>query len=204
MQATKASVLLLTFNQEHYVAEALQSLLAQKYEQLEVVISDDASQDDTWALICKIVAEYQGEKRIVLNRNESNLGVVGNYFRAFSLSAGDVIFTAAGDDISLPDRCGDCIKFWSDAHCKDDLVATDAFDMLESGEVVGLKRTDELESWDFARWSVRRPFMFGASHMMTRRLLSLAELDSRLPFEDQSLLFRSMLMGEPGDYPPPW
>ena len=190
-----ASVLLLTYNQEQFVQEALQSLLDQDYDDLEIVVSDDGSKDGTWALIDEIAKQYSGPKKIVLNRNPNNLGVVGNYFKAFALSSGELLFTAAGDDISMPTRCSECIKLWAKNDNRPDLIAADGYDMLLDGRVIGIKATDDLQSWNVKRWHEKRPYMFGASHMMTRRLLALRPLNPGLPVEDQNLIIRAIMMG---------
>jgi glycosyltransferase involved in cell wall biosynthesis len=195
MGPVRASVILLTYNQEAFVEEALRSLLDQDYDNLEIVVSDDGSVDATWRVIRQIVASYRGNKKIILNQNERNIGIVGNYFKAFTFTTGDVIFTAAGDDVSLPNRCSACINTWIGADRIVDLIAADGYDMLLTGEVAGLKETDELSKWTFQAWTERRPFMFGASHMMTRRLLMLRTLDPRLPVEDQNLVARALMMG---------
>jgi glycosyltransferase involved in cell wall biosynthesis len=190
-----ASVLLLTYNQERFVAQSLHSLLDQDIANLEIIVSDDKSSDNTWSIIKKIALEYTGNKTIVLNRNTNNLGVVNNFFKAFELSQGEVLFTAAGDDISLPTRCSASISLWVNAEKKPDLVATDAFDMSIDGDILGIKQTDNLHNWDLKKWTLCRPFIFGASQMTTRRLLNLGGLDPLLPYEDQCLLFRALLMG---------
>lgn len=195
MLPIKASVLLLTYNQEAFVAEALQSLLEQDYESLEIVVSDDCSQDATWRVVEQTVAAYQGAKKVVLNRNSQNLGVADNYNKAFSLASGDVIFSAAGDDISLKSRCSDCISTWCESGRRADLVATDAWDMTLQGEVLAVKVIDELGEWNVERWFEQRPYHFGASHMLTRRLLELGLLQKGLSAEDQCLVFRALLMG---------
>jgi hypothetical protein len=76
-----------------------------------------------------------------------------------------------------------------------DLVATDAFDMTLDGEIVGYKAIDDLQQWDLSKWFLHRPYHFGASHMMTRRLLELNTLHPKLNAEDQCLMFRALLMG---------
>lgn len=195
MQVVFASVLLLTYNQESFVRDALQSLLNQNHDMLEIVVSDDCSSDSTWEIVCKISQNYIGPKTIVLNRNPTNLGIVGNYFKAFGLSKGELIFTAAGDDASLSSRCSDCIKVWQQSGQRVDLIAADAFDMHLNGDVIGQKKTDELSNWTFEKWAKKRPFMFGASQMMTRRLLALRELSPALQVEDQNLVARALLMG---------
>ena len=45
------SLVLVSFNQQKYVREAVESALAQDYDNLEIVISDDCSRDKTWEII---------------------------------------------------------------------------------------------------------------------------------------------------------
>lgn len=189
----KASILLLTYNQEKFVADALNSILDQDYENLEIIISDDNSQDQTWGIIQDIVSNHPRKNQIILNKNTENLGVVGNYYKAFNLSSGHLIFTAAGDDISLPNRCSSCIDFWM-KNGEPDLVAADGFDMSIDGINLGIKKTDPLEKWDLEMWHKKRPYFFGASHMMTRKLISLNTLDHNLPYEDQCFVLRGILL----------
>lgn len=190
-----ASIILLTYNQEQFVEEAFLSLLNQDLDNIEIVVSDDCSSDATWTIIQAIAKDYQGPKKIILSCNPINLGIVGNYAAALKQSSGDLIFMAAGDDISLPGRCSKTIHFWCDTQRKYDLVATDAFDMAYDGKILGSKENEDLESWTINKWFERRPFFFGASHMVTRKLLSVAPLNNQLPYEDQCLVLRAMLMG---------
>lgn len=189
----KASVLLLTFNQKLYIKDALNSILSQDYENLEIIVSDDQSKDGTWEIIQQIIADHPRRKQVILNKNEKNMGVVGNYNKAFSLSSGDVIFTAAGDDISLPNRCSACIDFWL-LNDKPHLIAADGYDMSFDGENLGLKKTDDLDKWNLERWSKKRPYFFGASHMMSRQLIEINTLDIKLPYEDQCFFLRGLLL----------
>ncbi len=195
MQVVFASVLLLTYNQERYVKEALVCLLEQDYENLEIIVSDDCSTDNTWLLINEVLRGYQGNKKVVINQNLTNLGIVANYMKAFELSTGELIFTAAGDDVSNHNRCSTCIQLWHESGQKIDLIAADAYDMLEGGEVVGVKATDALELWTIEKWVHDRPYVFGASHMMSRRLVGLRPLAPSLAVEDQCFVARALMMG---------
>ena len=191
----RASILLLTYNQEDFVEDALQSLVSQDITDLEIVVSDDKSCDNTWEIIKLFASQYKGTKTLILNRNAINLGVVGNYFKAFSLASGDLLFTAAGDDISLSTRCSSSIAYWEQFGGKADLVAADAYDIHLDGTILRTKKTDDLHDWDLRKWIVKRPYIFGASHMVTRRLLNAGHLNPLLPYEDQCLMFRALLMG---------
>ena len=195
MTAVSASVVFLTYNQEAFVQEAFQSLLDQDCEDLEIVISDDASTDGTWDILQKMVKTYEGGKRLLLNRNQVNLGVVGNYLKAFEFSSGEVIFTAAGDDVSLRNRCSACMAHWVALEKKPDLIAADGYDMTLEGQILGIKKTDDLQGWSLLHWARARPYIYGASHMMTRRLIGVSPLDPQLAYEDQCFVFRAMLMG---------
>jgi glycosyltransferase involved in cell wall biosynthesis len=195
MAAPSASVILLTYNQAGLVQEALSSLLNQDIDDLEIIVSDDCSSDATWDNVLKVAESYTGSKKVILSRNTTNLGIIANYASAFKKSSSELIFMAAGDDISIPNRCSQSIQFWIDTQKKYDLVAADAFDMACNGTILGRKDNSELQIWTIEKWFQRRPFFFGASQMVTRKLLELAPLDHHLPYEDQCLVFRAILMG---------
>jgi glycosyltransferase involved in cell wall biosynthesis len=195
MTHVRASVVLLTYNQEAFVQEALQSLLDQDYDDLEIVVSDDASKDGTWRVVTEMAAHYKGPKRLLLHQNATNIGLTANYEVAFALTTGDVVFSAAGDDVSTPDRCSACVALWLANDRVPDFIATDAYDMALDGEVLGVKCMDELKGLTLEQWAVKRPYQFGASHMLTRRLLALNPLTANVPAEDQCFVVRAVLMG---------
>jgi glycosyltransferase involved in cell wall biosynthesis len=193
--AIPVSVILLTYQQQAYVRESLRSLLQQDYPNLQIVISDDASKDNTWAVIEETVQEISSHARIVFQRNRANLGLVGNYNQAACLCDGELVFSAAGDDISELNRISSCVDLWLATGQKFDLIATDLFDMAPNGETLGVKAIDDLHSWSWQRWIHQRPYHVGASHMVTRRMLAIQPLNPQAAMEDQCLLFRALLMG---------
>ena len=187
---------MLSYNQEAYIESALISLLQQDLDNLEIVISDDASSDKTVQVINKVLSDFKTKKRIKLSVNQKNIGIVANLSRALELASGELIFIAGGDDISKNTRCSDCYRFWVESGAKYDLVATDGYDMSKDGVNLGVKITDNLEEWTLEKWHQdSRPYFFGASHMVTKRLISLERLDSFLPFEDQVYVHRALMMG---------
>ncbi|MDP3190360.1 glycosyltransferase [Rhodoferax sp.] len=95
---------LFSYNQEMYIREAVESALAQTYEPLEIIISDDCSTDRTFDIIQEVVRSYRGYHRVVTVKNEENLGVLTHVLRRGSEALGEFIIMAAGDDISLPNR----------------------------------------------------------------------------------------------------
>jgi glycosyltransferase involved in cell wall biosynthesis len=100
----KYSFVLLAYNQQDFIAEAVSAALAQEGLAIEIVLSDDCSTDRTFEIMKEIVADYRGPHQVLLNRNDNNLGVVAHIRKANAMSTGDVLIAASGDDISRPDR----------------------------------------------------------------------------------------------------
>jgi hypothetical protein len=86
------------FNQERYVRQAISSCLAQTFGDIEVIVVDDGSTDDTLAEIRTI-----DDPRLTVIHQE-NGGPSAAVNRAFSASRGDYLALFAGDDINEPDR----------------------------------------------------------------------------------------------------
>lgn len=83
------------FNQASVVAAAIESAMAQDYPNLEIVISDDCSSDNTR----EVVAKYLSDNRIKYYRNEKNIGRVCNYKKTiFEYATGDWVLNIDGDD----------------------------------------------------------------------------------------------------------
>ncbi len=90
------SIAMCTYNGEKFIKEQLDSILSQTYTQLELIITDDKSSDNT----ISIIKEYQkNDSRITLYENEINLGFLKNFEKSISLCTGDYITLADQDDI---------------------------------------------------------------------------------------------------------
>jgi glycosyltransferase involved in cell wall biosynthesis len=103
----RVSIGLPVYNGENFIHEALESLLAQTFDGLEVIISDNASTDNT-EQICRAFAER--DNRVRYQRNEKNIGASGNYERVFQLASGEYFKWAAHDDICLPNFLARCVE----------------------------------------------------------------------------------------------
>lgn len=94
-QYPKVSVMIPTYNQENYIAQAIESVLMQDYENLEIIISDDCSTDKTG----EIAQKYASDSRVRYIRNTRNLGRVGNYRNTLlKHTTGEWIVNLDGDD----------------------------------------------------------------------------------------------------------
>lgn len=95
--APLVTVITVTYNSAKYVASAVESILCQSYENLELVICDDCSADTTW----EIVQSYQ-DPRIRAFRNPRNIGEYANRNQALGLAKGKYVIYIDGDDIIYP------------------------------------------------------------------------------------------------------
>lgn len=103
---------IVTYNQEAFIADAVKGALAQDYPNMEIIISDDCSTDNTWSIIQDTIANYSGDKKIRLNRNVRNIGIREHINKIlYELAKGEIIVFAAGDDISLPSRTSVGVSF---------------------------------------------------------------------------------------------
>ncbi len=103
--APSVSVGLPVFNGAAYVAEAIDSILNQKYEDFELVIQDNASTDQTEE-ICR--AYVTKNSRVSYFRNLHNIGAASNYNLAFQRARGRYFKWIAHDDICSPDFLQTC------------------------------------------------------------------------------------------------
>ncbi len=95
------SIAMATYNGEKYLAEQLDSILAQTVQDFELVICDDCSTDGT----VRILEEYmQKDSRIKVFVNKENLGFVKNFEKAIKLCSGEYIALSDQDDVWLPEH----------------------------------------------------------------------------------------------------
>jgi len=95
------------FNGERYLAEALDSILAQTFSDFEVIISDNASSDRTGEICSAYAAK---DCRVRYNRNYDNLGAAKNFNLVFELARGEYFKWASHDDMIGPDVLAKCVE----------------------------------------------------------------------------------------------
>src|SRR5262249_29917335 len=95
----KVSVVMSAFNAEAFIEEAIISILSQTYENVELVIADDGSMDNTRRVLDRLT-----DRRIRRYDNKENLGYLRTRNRLFRLTTGEFVTLQDADDISLPNR----------------------------------------------------------------------------------------------------
>ncbi len=191
------SILLVAYNQERFVADAVRGALAQTWEPTEILISDDASTDGTYAAIESAVRGYGGPHQVTVRRNEINEGISAHLSRLAAMACGELLFVAAGDDISVPERCERVVRFWLAHGKQNDLIATDLIDMDDAGVLHGRIAPDDLGAYrSLPEWAAKRPYVVGAAHAWSRRLFDrFGSMMAGAAAEDQIMTFRAIVSG---------
>ncbi|WP_088833320.1 glycosyltransferase [Paenibacillus tyrfis] len=97
----KVSVLIPTYNRPEYLEQALYSVLQQTYKNIEIIISDDSTNDETRQLIETYTKNHQ---HIFYHKNGSNLGQFENDLKCIELATGEYISFLMDDDLFHPEK----------------------------------------------------------------------------------------------------
>ena len=104
--------LMLSFNSRDYVRSALNAAFEQSHNNLEIIVADDCSADDTCELVKRMFSEYTGSKKCRLIENSENKCTLNNFISATESASGELIVVSAFDDISKPNRVSEIVKQW--------------------------------------------------------------------------------------------
>ncbi len=124
----KVSILIPSYNQVEFIEDAILSAINQTYENIEVVVCDDASTDNTWNKINNIKCS-----KLKKYRNIKNIGRVANYRKLlYELCSGDYAINLDGDDYFLD------MNYIKNAVA---LIEKNNLDLVFSNQVVGFKNS---------------------------------------------------------------
>ena len=95
MTVPLVSIALPVYNGEKWLEQAIRTLIKQSYENLEIIIADDCSSDNSQKICEKFASRYS---QITFIKNETNLGAQGNFRKILHLCSGKYITYACQDD----------------------------------------------------------------------------------------------------------
>ena len=98
MAIPQVSVCIPAYNNEAYILDTINAVLAQTFTDFELVVIDDCSKDGTAAVV-----EAVTDPRVRLVRNEKNLGMAGNWNRCIEAAKAPLVKVLCADDILYPD-----------------------------------------------------------------------------------------------------
>ncbi|NKI19135.1 glycosyltransferase [Spongiibacter sp. KMU-166] len=191
----KVTLLMVTYNQEDYIEEAISAVLCQDYPSVEVIISDDCSTDGTYLRAKSMVEAYQGPFEITLRCNDKNLGLIEHVNVAMRLGSGELVVLAAGDDISFSSRVSRLVEAYL-ANDRPMLLCSKAKTIDQNGNVLGGEAPDvEIQSVPSVEKALFSTSIYlGASGAWSRELIStFGSINYRGTYEDLVMGFRAAL-----------
>lgn len=136
----KVSVCIPVYNGSEYIAESIESILAQTYKDFHIIVCDNCSTDNTE----EIVRSFS-DSRITYARNDKNLGLVGNANRCLELANGKYVYILHHDDVMLPENLELKVRLL-DENPKVGLVHSDVLLFDQAGKTLDLFKFKEAKS----------------------------------------------------------
>lgn len=192
------TILFLSYNQEEYVASALESILCQQCEPLEIIASDDCSTDKTFDIIRERLENYDGPHCIKINRNSANIGFTQHFNKAMTKVSGEIVIYAAGDDVSHPERTKRIIEIFDSSEAS--LIFSYVNSVNKNGEVTRQTRLNTspifFHSFDIGlAWRSFSLYVGATTAFRYELWREFGKIDFDPAYEDQILGFRSLFAG---------
>lgn len=183
------SIVLCTYNGELYLKEQIDSILAQDYSNFELLISDDASTDNTR----DILKAYESDKRVQVFYQEKNLGLTRNFSFAVHKAKGDLIAFSDQDDIWLPHKIATLVKAIGDSP----LVYSDSLLVNEKGESMNKKLSElkNMYSGTDSRCYILYSCVWGHGMLVRKELLQKCDPMPPSVHHDIWIVFQAFMNG---------
>ena len=200
MENPLVTIVVLAYQQEQYIREAVEGAFAQNYHPLEIILSDDCSDDQTFEIMKKMAEDYDGPHKVVLNRCRQNSGFAMHINQTMVMSSGELIVIAAGDDISQANRVSALTQAWIDSGKKSGSIYSGYLTIDQYG-VEGDIREPKFRTSDSSYLienpeSIWNDGVFGCTHAWTRDVFEVfGDLMPNVIYEDRVIPFRSALLG---------
>jgi glycosyltransferase involved in cell wall biosynthesis len=165
MERPLVSVVMGTYNGEKYLAEQVDSILNQTYRPLELIISDDASADNTR----QVLKLYESNPLVRIFYQEKNLGLTKNFSFAAMQAKGDLIAFSDQDDIWMSNKIEKLVEEKGNYH----LVYSNSLMVDETGRSMNKKLSDlkKMYTGDDSRGYILYSCVWGHSMMISKDLL---------------------------------
>ena len=197
MDAPLVTVICLCYNQEQYVAGAIRSVLDQTWPNIQLIVVDDASVDNSRKTIEEVARKHPEIKTLFL---ESNLGNCAAFNRGLALAGGRFIADLAADDEYMPERIEKQVGLFGSLPDDYGVVFTDALLTDETGgKQWGHKQSvfrrgllDHIPEGDIFAEVIGKYFISSPSLLIRKEVFDeLGGYDETLTYEDFDLIVRA-------------
>lgn len=185
------SVLCASYNHADYIAAALRSVLTQTYPNIELIVIDDGSKDDSPRIIAELQRQYGFRFE-----TQANQGLAATLNRAIDLSSGKYVAQIGSDDLFLPEKIATQVRYLESrpdiALCGGNMLAIDA-----QGQPLPKQKRHAYRELDFDDLFCERQHGIPASSAMIRREVLEREgaYDPAIRLEDMYLWFKLLSRG---------
>ncbi len=190
MQKPLVSIICLCYNHEEFVVEALQSVIDQTYQNIELIVVDDASQDGSKQRIEAFIRDRPEVSFLALDENIGNCRAFNKAFRA---SHGEFLIDLAADDLLQPDRVAKQITKFQHLDEALGVVYSDAYYIDRNGRVLDVHSHQFKPRQGMIYEDLVAYYFVAPPTMMIRRkvLDELVGYDENLLYEDFDFWVRS-------------
>jgi glycosyltransferase involved in cell wall biosynthesis len=186
------TVIALCYNHERFVLEALQSVVNQTYSNIELIIVDDFSIDNSVKNIFKFLGNNSSTKTFL---NKTNLGNCRSFNQAFKIAQGKYIIDFSTDDVMLPERVAEQVAKFEDCSDKTGVIYSEGIYIDENSEVLKGGKTlgDSINpEGDVYKNFLKGTFLMPCTMMVRKTVLDqLYGYDEALAYEDLDFWIRS-------------
>jgi len=142
------SIFMLTYNQEDFIAQAIEGVLMQKADfSIQLVIGEDCSTDNTRNIVLDYAKNYPDKIKLILS--ETNIGLIANYVKTYAQCAGKYVAICDGDDYWIDplklQKQVDILEKNSDYS----IVYTNNKNLIPSGDMLFSDKKDNLTTTTF-------------------------------------------------------
>ena len=184
------SVVMSVYNSDKYLDDAINSILNQSYKEFEFLIIDDGSSDNSEAIIKKYAAN---DRRIVLIKNEKNLGLASSLNKGIHLAKGKYIARQDADDLSAPDRLEKQVEF-ALRNSDIDVIGSNCFIIDISGSVVYQNKTySKRRDFNSNLLNCKAIFPHGSVLLKKNKVLEVGLYDPRFYYSQDGELWLRMI-----------
>jgi glycosyltransferase involved in cell wall biosynthesis len=194
--APSVTLVLVCYNQEKYIKEAILSALDQDYNPLKIIISDDCSKDNTVSIIEEILETYNGPHEVFFNKNTVNQGLIKHINLVNRLVDTELLVISAGDDISHPNRVTETIEAYRLAEYQPTSIYSSVNKMTPDGKLLDIFIPPiEQSGHSVLDCAPSGSLIIGASHAWHKSLFTIfGDIKELGAYEDLVLAYRSSIL----------